>query len=340
MSSRVAALGLVACLGFAWPAEVARAQLLGNVENGQSGLLAGTQNPVGLNFNPGFCLFHTSSYRGVDGTLHHTAVSENMANAPSISVAWIGPRKILGANYGVWISIWGASGRIDMTFDDSKQVVYGFGDTWIKPLELGWSFPHIDVLAGVAGYIPTGVYQPGGSYNTGYGMWGVEPSVGFTLWPDRGHHWNFATLIYYDIYSPRRGTIGPNGAHLRVGDILSVQGALGYQFGDGTWIVGVPYYLQWKTTPDTIPNLGLLLPGVTAAKSFYGGLGLEVDWNPTDLDSFSVRWVQEIRGINAFMGPNVFLSYNRVFQIGRARPAAASGTASGARPVNGPFAFW
>ena len=157
---------------------------------------------------------------------------------------------------------------------------YGFGDMYLKPLELGWHTTHLDVTAGFALWIPTGRYEPGGDNNSGQGQWGYELSAGATAWFDEAHHFNFAVHAFYDIYSPKRGdvTVGSTTTQLQTGNILYLQGGLGYSLLGGMLNIGIPYYVQLKITEDTLPSgIGVVLPGIQAAKSWAIGLGAEVD---------------------------------------------------------------
>src|SRR5262249_29872117 len=152
---------------------------------------------------------------------------------------------------------------------------------------------------GAALYIPTGRYSPGANNNTGQGQWGVELSAGFTVWSDPKHHFNLSTQAFYDFYSERRGTVPLTGTHLKTGDILTLMGGLGYQFMGGGFNVGVPYFVQWKVTDDTVPTgFGLVLPAIVAAKDWSAGLGAEIDFNWNPRNGVQLRWLQALGGKN------------------------------------------
>ena len=143
------------------------------------------------------------------------------------------------------------------------------------------------------------------------------------MWIDAGHHWNFAGLAFYDLYSPRRGTVGPSRTQLQTGDIFSLEGGLGYQFLDGNLNIGIPYSLQWKVTEDTLPaGIGPILPGIAAAKSRSYGVGAEVDYNWTNNDGVTLRWMEGFAGRNTANGSAFVVLYNHQFNFGGNAKAA------------------
>ncbi len=105
-------------------------------------------------------------------------------------------------------------------------------------------------------------------------------------------------------------------ARLKTGNILTLQGGLGYQFLGGGFNVGVPYFVQWKITDDTIPTgFGVVLPAIVAAKACSAGLGAEIDFNWNATNGVQLRWLQGIGGKNTSNGSTFFLTYNHVFGI-------------------------
>jgi hypothetical protein len=321
-SKLFAAVVLVAVVSLAAPA---RAQLAGDIVKGQYGLASGTQPPVGLVLSPWAYDYYSSTIIGPDGHSLPTEGHLNSLAIPGLNLWWVSPWKILGAHYGAVLSLWGTMPWVDAPRFNTSSSTYGFGDMYFKPLELGWHTTYVDAIAGMAFYFPTGRYSPGANNNTGQGQWGFEPSVGATVWFDPKHHLNLATQFFYDIYTERRGTVPLTGTHLKTGDILTLQGGLGYQFMGGGFNVGVPYYVQWKVTDDTIPTgFGLLLPGIAAAKDWSAGVGLEVDFNWNASNGVTLRWVQGFAGKNTTDGSTFFLSYNHVFPVGSTPPPRSS----------------
>jgi hypothetical protein len=295
----------------------ASAQLSGDLYRGQYGLASGTQAPEGLITTLWVYDYYSTQIVGPDGSPLNTTGSLNALAVPGLNLWFVSPWKILGANYGAVISLYGTTPQVDLPRLNTSQSTYGFGDMYVKPLELGWHTTFVDVITGLAIWLPTGSYTPGGT-NTGQGQWGFEISAGATVWFDEGHHFNFSSQGFYDIYAPKSQSVTIAGTEyqIRTGNILSFQGGLGYQFLDGALNIGIPYSLQFKITQDELPNGPLNIPaGITAAKSWSIGLGAEVDFFFTATDGITARFLQTFAGNNVSNGSSYFLFYTHVFAL-------------------------
>jgi hypothetical protein len=303
----------------------ARAQLSGDLIRGQYGLASGTQPPEGLVVSPFVYDYRAGTIVGPGGRDVPTSGSFNTFS-PGLSLWWVSPLKVLGAHYGAQASVGLTSSAVEAPRFDASQSSFGFGDTYVKPFELGWHTTYVDANVGFGLYIPTGRYAPGGSDNSGQGQWDYEFSAGGTLWPDKGHHLNLATQAFFDLFSHRRGEVGPSHTELKTGDILALQGGLGYAFLDGGLNVGVPYFVQWTLTEDTLPPGvgGPILPGLQAAKAWSIGVGAEVDFNWSKSDGVTARWLQGFAGQNTTNGATFFLFYNHAFQFTSDKPPPPS----------------
>jgi hypothetical protein len=294
----------------------AHAQLAGDIIKGQTGLAAGTQPPESLVLSGWFYDYYTTQVVDPSGNPLSTTGSLNSFAVPGLNLWYVSPLKVLGANYGAVLSLWGASPTTDFPRLNVKQSTYGFGDMYLQPLQLGWHTTYVDVITGVALWIPTGRYSLGANDNTGQGQWGFEPSLGATLWFDQGHHFNLSTQVYYDIYLPKRNATIQN-TNVQTGNILTLEGGLGYQFLDGALNIGIPYTAQWKVTEDTLPpGLGVVLPGIQAAKAWSVGLGAEADLFWSQTDGVTLRFLQTFAGANTSNGSSYFIFYNHVFYFG------------------------
>lgn len=308
-----------AMVGLLFLASPARAQLAGDLVKGAYGLTAGTQPPPSLVVTPWIYDSYSTSLVGPDGaTLPTNGASNNVLAAPGLSLWLVTPWRLLGANYGAQLQLWGSTATLDSPRLGTSQTGYGFGDMYLKPLELGWHTTHLDIITGFALWIPTGGYVPGGDNNSGQGQWGYEFSAGATVWFDEAHHLNFAVQAFYDIYSPKSGTVtlGSTTTKLQTGNILYLQGGLGYSLLGGMLNIGIPYYLQFKITEDTLPSgIGVVLPGIQAGKSWAIGLGAEVALAWSASDALTVRWVQGFAGANTTNGASFFVSYSHLFYL-------------------------
>jgi hypothetical protein len=231
----------------------------------------------------------------------------------------VSPWKILGANYAAQVSAAFAAGSIDVPRFNEKTSHYGFADMFLKPVELGWHEKYFDAITGFSIYLPTGTYTPLSNGNTGLGQWGFEFQGGGTVWFDEGHHFNLATTAFYDIYTSKTASLpGPQATKLRTGNIFILEGGLGYRFLGGAFNVGIPYFLEWKVSRDTLPAPVLpaqILNQVGSAKDFSAGLGAEVNFFFTHTDGITGRWLQGIDGWNTTRGATFFFFYNHLFKI-------------------------
>lgn len=296
----------------------AHAQLSGDLIKGQTGLAAGTQAPEGIVLSGFFYDYYSTQVVDGSGNVLQTTGSLNVIAAPGVNVWYVSPLKILGANYGAVLSLWGSTPTTDFPRLNVHQSSYGFGDMYLKPVELGWHTTYVDVITGFALWIPTGRYTLGANNNTGQGQWGYEFSLGATLWFDKGHHFNLSTQAYYDIYSPKKGgPIGPSNTQVQTGNIFTLEGGFGYQFLDGALNIGIPYTVQWKVTEDTLPpGIGPILPGIQAAKASSVGVGAEADFFWSQTDGVTLRFLQTFAGSNTTNGSSYFLFYNHIFYFG------------------------
>src|SRR5208283_3190216 len=122
----------------------AQAQLAGDIIKGQTGLAAGTQPPESLVLSPWFYDYYTTQVVDGSGNVLPTTGSLNTLAVPGLNVWYVSPLKILGANYGAVLALWGASPTTDFPRLNVHQSTYGFGDMYLKPVELGWHTPYVD----------------------------------------------------------------------------------------------------------------------------------------------------------------------------------------------------
>ena len=293
----------------------ARAELTGNLPRGQYGLTAGTQIPTGLAVAPLLYNFHPTSVVDPSGDSVPSSGSFNTLAAPALNIWWVSPWKILGGTYGAALTLWGTAPMAEFPkIGGLSSTSYGLGDSYLKPFELGWHTTHVDTITGVAFYIPTGRYTPGASDNTGEGQWGAQVSGGATVWFDHARHVNAATLAYVDVYAPKSAKVDASNVRLHTGSILGMQGGVGYQFWRGAFNVGIPYFFERKLSEDTLPpGAGKVLPGISAAKSWSVGTGLEGGFYWGQSSAVVLRWLQGVAGSNTTLGSTVFLTFSYVF---------------------------
>jgi hypothetical protein len=236
----------------------ARAQFNGTHSLGDFGVQSGTQPPPG--FYAAFFYYHYSADtfkdRNGDTLVLSPESPASLGVAAYCPMFWyVSKLKVLGANYGAMVVIPWANGALEAPiFGLDQNTGTRFADMFIRPLDLGWHIKQADIAAGFEFYPPTGHYQPGGSENTGKGMWTYEPYVGATVYFDQKKTLSLATTAYWEFHGTKKDT------DITVGQILTLEGGLGKSYFGGGLVIGAAYYAQWKITADSL-GVSLELPG-------------------------------------------------------------------------------
>ena len=238
----------------------AGAQYNGHNTKGDFGLMSGSQPP------PGFYLAAPIYVRYDADTLRNSAgdpVSVDperqgalAVNAYVAGLIWVSKYKIFGANYSIQAFPAFTDNALEVPIlGVDEGVGTGFADLYVQPINLGWHTTRADFIAGLGIYAPTGRYEPDGDDNLGLGMWSLELFGGTTVYLDKAKRWHFAATAFYETHTEKEGT------DIQVGDLLTIEGGLGWSFLDGAANLGVAYYGQWKMTDDDI-GIDIDLPPV------------------------------------------------------------------------------
>ena len=233
------------------------AQFNGHNTKGDYGLQSGSQAPPGFYLiAPMYVRYDADTLKNHEGDpvrLNPDEPGSLAINAYVLGLVWVSELTIFGGNY---------SFQIFPAFSDSSMEVpilgtqsgvgTSFADLYIQPINLGWHTPRADFMAGLGVFAPTGHYEPGGDENIGLGMWSLEIFGGTTIFFDEAKTWHFAATAFYETHTKKKDT------DIEVGDLLTLEGGLGWSFLDGAANVGVAYYAQWKLDND---DLGFELPG-------------------------------------------------------------------------------
>ena len=167
---------------------------------------------------------------------------------------YVSKAKVFGANYGAFVVLPWANGSLEApALALSQTSSTKISDTLVRPIDLGWHMKRADVTAGLQFYAPTGKYEPGGSGNTGKGMWTYEPYLGTTVYFDEKRTVSLATTAYWEFHGEKKDS------DVTVGRILTLQGGIGKSFLGGGLVVGGAYYALWKLTNDELGSF--VLPG-------------------------------------------------------------------------------
>ncbi len=291
----VAACALIAGLHLA-AAMPANAQYLGLNLRGDTGLKSGSQPGPGYYFV--LPLYYRADYQSLKLPNGNTVPGDNgvgvgfLAPAVSVTTKW----EILGANYGFQIvapfmgnrqSL--AGGLVD------RNLGYGYADTYIQPINLGWSTKRADFLGAYGFYAPTGPRS--------LDMWAHEIVAGTTVYVDGAKNWHVAGTMYYDINQRKRSE------DIKVGQYMTIEGGVGRSFFKGAASAGMAYVMQWKTTNDSGSGIPKLLP---RGKNKAYGLGPEINMPLFAKGQFmgflGCRYTFEFANSTNFQGRNLALT--------------------------------
>jgi hypothetical protein len=224
------------------------AQFQGHTAKGGWGLQSGSQIPEGFLIAPVYINYSSSKLMNKDGeeVRNITGAERDLSvNGAALLAWWVSKYKIFGANYGIMALLPFQGNSIGFASKEFKTK-FGMGDFYLQPVNLGWHFKQLDVVASYGIYFPTGRYDADASDNTGMGMWTHELGAGATVFFDENKNWHLSSLAYFEMHSKKKDI------DINVGNILTLQGGLGRSFFDGGINVGVAYYMQWKLSADKI----------------------------------------------------------------------------------------
>jgi len=264
----------------------ARAQMNTQHIRGSFGLKAGSQAPPGGYYiAPLLYFYSTDDIRNKDGD--QVPINADVDAALfGAGVSVVTKKTIFGANYGFAVLIAGANNRLQATEIDANPGA-GISDSVVTPLSLGWHKKRADALVSYTIYVPTGRYEDGASNNTGLGMWGQEIGVGTTVYLTEDRKYHAATMASFNFQSKKEDS------DTKVGNLMSLEGAVGGDFLKGGLTAGLAYYYSFKLTQDrpaNFPlNIGLakanvfaLGPDITLAlakaNTVYGFLTVRYEW--------------------------------------------------------------
>ncbi len=222
------------------PASAAHAQH-GDYLLGTAGLLGAQQPPEGILYSNIWSYYRASGGFLLSGTikcgpLGKVCLSSSFQGSGSLDLFvdqnffWlVTPFKIpyLDATYGALIDVplvlVDASGNAAIeptlafsgpeethtltgSFSPAKGVTKGsIGDIYFEPIDLGWHFRQVDLLASAAFIAPIGPYNANARVNVGSGHWTGLFGAGGILYADRARTWGLSILSHYETRSSQDG---------------------------------------------------------------------------------------------------------------------------------------
>ena len=243
---------------------LAFAQFSGHNTRGDYGLFAGTQpTPGWYVVAPMYFRYAAHEFRDANGdTFMKDEDDKFVVNAIVLSMIYVSKAKVFGGNYSVQVyPSWSDNNLEIPMFSVDENTSMGFSDLYIQPINLGWHVKQADFTAGLGLYIPTGRYEFLGDGNIGLGMWSFEIFGGTTIYFDNLKKWHVSTIAAYETHTYKKGT------DIRVGNVLTLEGGLGWSFFEGAASLGITYFAQWKLSNDDLGSFDV--------EEFLGELGLE-----------------------------------------------------------------
>jgi hypothetical protein len=151
-SWRVGGAALVVTLVFVWP-DHARAQYKGLRIPGSAGLQAGTQAPPGIYVGNLFWVYPTDTLKDDNGDEIGSGNTSLTPMLEAILVSWVTNYKIFGGNVGGTVGLPWMKNLIERDLLDIDSG-WGYSDSILTPLQIGWHKPRYDMLAGYTLYLP------------------------------------------------------------------------------------------------------------------------------------------------------------------------------------------
>jgi hypothetical protein len=246
------------------------------------GLAAAQQPPEGLIYQNLWSYYHASGSNFVAtrplkcGLTDSACSSLNVGGSGTLdefvdqNIFWvITPLKILGANYGfildVPFAIVNASGAASLepvlsrprnssstSFQGAGEITKGsIGDIYLEPINLGWHFSQLDVIASSGVMMPSGPYNANAPLNIGYGHWTGLFGLGGVAYADKERTWSLSIYSHYETYGSQMGR------DYTLGDAVPFEWAAGKTFNLRQEVlkefaVGAVGYAQWQVTGNSI----------------------------------------------------------------------------------------
>lgn len=212
--------------------------------------------------------------------------------------------EIWGANYGFLVSQPVGNPSFQASLElanfpaigtDIDESSWGMGDTYIRPIWLGWDRGQVDLGAAYGLHIPIGKYDAGAADNVGLGMWTHEFMANIAWYADEQKGTALTLTGIYEIHHKKDDVDITPGSHLTVNygvsQYLPVTKALISE-------VGVAGFGQWQMTRDRGDDA--LDKDV---KDRVYGLGLQaglvyLPWNA----QLTFKWSHEFKAEHRFEG--------------------------------------
>jgi hypothetical protein len=298
-----AAVGAVALIGSLVLPSPASAQYMPSNFHGDFGVNSGTQAGPGIYIAIPFAQWNADHIKDADGNTRLGGQFEGIdirAVFPTIIV--VTPKKLLGANYGFMVAPPFSTIRPERAGLEPVQPDWGFNDTYVVPLHLGWHQSRADFVAAYGFFAPTGRYSAGANDNVGLGMWSHELQAGTTVYLDSAKKFTAATTAFLELHSNKKDQ------DLKVGTLLTLEGGVAYNVPKIGGAFGVGYYLQHKLSNDSgadVPETALRALNLYGKNHLFGigpDVTMAIFQRGGTIGLVNVRYPWESGGRSSFQG--------------------------------------
>jgi len=311
-------IALLVVIGSLVGTPAAFAQYQGHNFKGDFGVNSGSQPGPGIYVGLPYGQWNADAIKDADGNpfLPTQFGGFDLRIVPLTAIV-VTPRKFLGANYGFMAAFTFSTIKPERVNEDvADQTDWGFSDTYVVPLMLGWHTPRADYVAGYGFYAPTGRYEAGASDNVGLGMWSHEIQAGVTAYLDEAKRISLATTAYLEIHSKKKDQ------DLKVGNLLTLEGGAAYNVPKLGGAFGIAYALQNKISDDSgrdIPEAILRALNLRGRNRIFGigpDVTMGVFQRGTTAGLVNVRYLWDSAAKTSFEGGTFWMS----FTLAKLRP--------------------
>jgi hypothetical protein len=289
----------------------AMAQERGQYLPGFSGLNSGIQAPEGPTYANLFYWYPTSSFKNQGG--NKAAINFNLDLLVDFNVlAYTTKAKFLGAKYGASVGVPIVNNAIDLPRLNLATSPVGIGDTYIEPINLGWSVKKANIKLAYGFVAPTGKYDSNGNDTTTTDYWGHEITFATTAYLDKTKLTQVSFSSNWEFHQKKRHE------DLKVGNNLTLEAGVGKLFlkNGGKQLIqfGGVGYAEFQLSDDS----GTAVPVLTQHNKdrvFAIGPEMGVIW-PAKKLNFLVRVLPEFGARNRTQGVTVVFAIGKSFKKG------------------------
>lgn len=213
-------------------------------------------------------------------------------------------KKILGADYAFLVSqpIGNTAFQAALEFDSLPgpgakvdESGFGLGDTYVRPLWLGWNFEQAEVGVAYGLYLPIGKYDAGAADNVGLGMWTHEFMANGVYYIDEQKGTALTLAGTYEIHHKKKDVDITPGSHFTLNYGVSQLLPINDKFLSE---IGISGFGQWQITEDR----GSDAVNKDVKDQVYG-LGLQAGLVYLPLNGqLTLKWTREFEAEDRFEG--------------------------------------